>query len=78
MKKLYRYRTGIGPFYIAWSERDRYYHALFEDETLCHYPSIQQVLDELTGGHSESAGGVDTWTLGISDDISEWEPLVRR
>lgn len=52
------------------------YRARFDDEDLGSYHSAAQALDDLLGGHTFSpSGGVDTSTLGLPDDLSEWEPV---
>ena len=37
-----------------------------------HMP--QQIVDDLAGGHGEWVGTVDTSTVGLSDDLGDWEP----
>lgn len=73
MKPLYYWKTRVGTFYIAQSADGRF-HPVFDGEDLGSYTSIQQALDDLTGGHTFSlSGGHDTSELGISDEISEWQ-----
>lgn len=74
MRKLFRFETQRGPFFIA-GERDRF-HVVFEDESLGSYATPQQAAEDVAGGHTFSPpGGFDTATLGIPYDVSEWERL---
>lgn len=75
MKVLYVYRTRVGPFYIA--EHEGRYHAVFDDESLGSYAHPWQASDDLAGGHTFTPScGVDTETLDIPADLSEWERLA--
>ena len=68
---MYRYHTKIGTFYIRF-KADRW-RVFFEDEDLGAYHSPQAALDDLVGGHTLApAAGVDTSTLGLPDELSEW------
>ena len=74
MKKLYACKTKVGEFYIA--ENNGRFHPVFRDESLGSYATAQQAVDDLTGGHTFTApGGVDTASLGIPEELSEWEKL---
>ena len=69
---MYFHRTRVGIFHIV--ERYERWHVLFEDENLGSYVTPRQAADDLAGGHTFSPGpGIDTSTLGISDDIGDWE-----
>jgi len=73
MKLLYAYKTKVGTFFIGRSPDGRF-HPIFDDESLGSYISPQQAADDLSGGHTFStSGGIDTSTLGIPEDIGEWE-----
>ena len=75
MKRLYVYRTRVGPFYI--SEHEGRYDAVFHGESLGSYAHPWQASDDLAGGHTFTPpGGVDTASLGIPADLSEWERLA--
>ncbi|MDP6117048.1 MAG: hypothetical protein QGG53_34730 [Planctomycetota bacterium] len=75
MKLLYSYETTAGTFYIGQS-RDGRFHPIFDDESLGSYAHEWQAAEDLAGGHTFSASGVsDTSTLGIPDDLGEWERL---
>jgi len=72
MRKLYKWNTSIGPFFIA--EHERRFHVLYENESLGSYATSVQAADDVAGGHTFSAGpGIDTAALGISDQLSHWE-----
>jgi hypothetical protein len=72
MRKLYVWKTKVGPFYIA--QIDDRFHPVFEDESLGSYHSPASAADDLAGGHTFSVGsGIDTAELGIPYDIREWE-----
>lgn len=74
MKKLYSYKTRAGTFYIA--EHDGRFHAVFAEESLGSYATLQQAAEDLAGGHTFTpSSGVDTSELGIPEDLSEWERL---
>lgn len=74
MRKLYRFDTRVGPFFIA--EHNGRYHPVFRDESLGSYATPQQAAEDLAGGHTFSLpGGVDPARLGIPSDVSEWERL---
>jgi hypothetical protein len=69
----YRHATSIGPFFIRqWRGR---WHVFFRDENLGGYLSPHQAADDLAGGHTDWPGFTDPSTLGISDDIGDWEPI---
>lgn len=69
---LYSHRTSLGTFHIAQSDDGRF-HPLFNGESLGSYATPEMAVDDLAGGHTFSATGVDdTSTLGIPYDLSEW------
>jgi len=72
MKLLYAYKTRIGMFFIGQSPDGRF-HPVFDDESLGSYASPQHAADDLAGGHTFSIpSGIDTSTLDIPDNVSEW------
>jgi hypothetical protein len=74
MKKIYAYKTEVGEFYIA--EHNGRFHPVFRDESLGSYATPQQAVDDLTGGHTFTPpDDVDTASLGIPEELSEWEKL---
>ncbi len=71
MRKLFVCNTRIGPFYIA--EIDGRFHPVYEDESLGSYERPEQAAEDVAGGHTFSiSSGIDTATLGIPEDLSEW------
>ncbi len=74
MLKLYMFETKVGPFFIAESNGN--YHPVFRGESLGSYATPQQAVDDLAGGHTFTpVNGEDTASLGIPEDLSEWETL---
>ena len=68
----YYYKTNAGTFFII--RQRKFYDVLFDDQSLGSYTTPQQALDDLCGGHTFwPASGIDPRTLGIPDDLSEWE-----
>ena len=74
MKLLYKFETKIGLFYIG--EQNGRYHPIFDDESLGSYNNDWQAAEDLAGGHTFSiSSGIDTSTLGIPNELGEWEKL---
>ncbi|CAH1387046.1 hypothetical protein [Candidatus Nitrotoga sp. M5] len=72
MNKYWRHPTAIGVARILFQNGQ--WHAVITDEFLGAYPIPEQALDDLVGGYTWShSSGVDTSTLGLPDDLSEWE-----
>lgn len=66
------YRTKVGVFSIV--QRNGRWHAVFDNDSLGSYISPMHAADDLAGGHTFTpSNGVDTSTLGIPEDIGEWE-----
>jgi hypothetical protein len=75
MKMLYTFETRVGSFYIGQSKDGRF-HPIYDGESLGSYAEAWQVSEDLAGGHTFSASGVgDTSTLGIPEDLTEWESV---
>lgn len=71
-RNLFRCNTRIGPFYIA--ESDGRFHPVYDDESLGSYARPEQASEDLAEGHTFAISiGIDTATLGIRADLSEWE-----
>jgi hypothetical protein len=76
MCKLYVYQTRIGPVFIAYSNGR--YRAVFENELLESYDTVEQVALHLASRHRFIvAGGVDTRTLGIPANLRGWESCLQ-
>lgn len=69
----YRVRTRAGAFELRL--RGEFWDILFREESLGSYHSPEAAIDDLVGGHTFSCG-VDTSTLGISDELSDWECIA--
>lgn len=74
MIERFKFMTRIGPFFIT--EQHGWFNAVFDSDSLGSYSSPEQAADDLAGGHTFSiSNGVDTATLGIPEDLAEWEKL---
>lgn len=74
MRKLFIYNTRIGPFYIA--ESGGRFHPVYEDESLGSYARPEQAAEDVAGGHAFSiSSGIDTATLGIPEELSDWRKM---
>lgn len=68
----WRHPTAKGTFYIR--PINNRFQAMLEDESLGSYMTPQQAADDLAGGHTFSpSSGIDTSTLGLPSDVSDWE-----
>ena len=77
MNLLYVYHTRIGPFYIG--EQNGRFHPIYDDEILGSYTNAWQAAEDLASCHTSSiSSGTDTATLGIPEDIGEWEKVPHR
>jgi hypothetical protein len=75
MKLLYKWSTRVGDFFIGQTSDGRY-HPIYDEESLGSYSQPWQAAEDLAGGHTFSATGVDdTSVLGIPEHHSEWEKL---
>lgn len=75
MRKLYYFKTRIGTFYIA--EHNARFHPVFDEDSLGSYVTAQQAAEDLAGGHTFSiSSGIDTSSLGIPEDVSEWNRVT--
>lgn len=72
MNGYWKYETRIGTARIV--QRGAYWRIEIDDEDIGGYDSPESALDDLVGGHTFSHSRcVDTSTLGLPDDFSEWE-----
>jgi len=71
MRKLFVCNTRIVPFYIA--ESGGRFQPVYDDESLGSYARPEQAAEDVAGGHTFSiSSGIDTATLEIPEDLSEW------
>jgi hypothetical protein len=74
MRNLYARDTRIGTFYIA--EAEGLFHIIYDEESLGSYARPEQAAEDVAGGHTFSiSSGIDTSTLGIPNDLTEWQRL---
>lgn len=68
---MWHFSTRKGIFYIV--PKDGRFTVMFQDEPLGNYSTPQQAADDVAGGHTFTPScGVDTSTLGISEDLGSW------
>lgn len=69
---MYTYRTRIGLFKITFHQGS--WHIFHNNENLGSYSSPHQAVDDLSGGYTVwPSSGIDPSSLGIPDDIGEWD-----
>ena len=74
MKLVCYWPTRVGKAMILLNPRSGRFHVFLGDEDLGNYISPQHAADDISGGYTFShSSGVDTATLGIPEDVSEWE-----
>ncbi|UFS63554.1 hypothetical protein LOH54_05335 [Sulfurimonas sp. HSL-3221] len=79
MTKILRFKTAAGIFHVARDGGGRY-HILFNDESMGDYGDMIDAIEGFVHEsgfyiiHPEMAYPLDTFDLGIPDDISGWEP----
>lgn len=74
MRNLYSCETKVGPVFIA--VHGGRFHPIIKDESLGSYATPQQAAEDLAGGHTFTPkGGIDTASLEIPGDLSEWTVL---
>jgi len=74
MRNLFFWKTSMGTFYIA--EQDGRFHPAYQGESLGSYAHSRQAAEDLAGGHTSSISrGIDTATLGIPDDLNDWQQV---
>lgn len=78
MRVLLSYPTDVGIFDLGQCE-NRKYHPIFNDESLGSYDSMQDAVDALVCNkttpvkHMDTGELIDTSTLGISSDYTQWD-----
>ncbi len=76
MTKGWIFRTRRGPVYIVPHQTPSgvRFQIVYNDEGLGSYATPRQAADDAAGGHTFSpSNGVDLGSLGIPDNIGEWE-----
>lgn len=69
------FRTRAGVFSIApvLEGRSVWWAVVHDGDELGRYETPEAALDDLVGGHTYTpSNGVDTSTLGLPDELSEW------
>ena len=73
----YVHNTRVGPFSIELKETGRW-HIKWNGDDRGSYHSPKLALGDLVGGHTRWSSCGDPSLLGMSDQLSEWEPYARR
>lgn len=74
MAGYWRHDTRIGEARIIWRAPSGKWRIEIGDEDLGGYDAPQPALDDLVGGHTFSHSRcVDTSTLGLPDELGDWE-----
>lgn len=72
----YSHRSTVGTFVIRLHMRR--WEIWCDGEMLGSYPSAESALDDLVGGHSDWPGITDPSTLGLPDELADWEAHAAR
>ncbi len=79
MMKLLQFQSTAGMFYVV-RDGEKRYRILFGDTSVGTYDSIADAVESFVNEsgfyimHPEMGYPLDTFDLGIPDDISGWEP----
>lgn len=77
MRTIYSFRTQRGTARIIYHSVNRRFHAVFGDESLGNYYSPEKAAEDLASGRTLShSSGIDLATLGIPDDLEQWQRVV--
>lgn len=72
MNGYWQHPTRAGLARIVWL--NGYWCAVLGDENLGGYTTPGQALDDLAGGHTYwPSSGIDPSTLGLPDELRDWE-----
>src|SRR4051812_37402947 len=74
MKKLYRFNTNQGPFYIAEFKK-RFYLLYKDEESLGSYATPEEAAEGVDVVSFLALKGLDVSSLKIPKDLNEWERL---
>ena len=73
--RFYAHTTRIGTFYLARDD-EKGWQIEFDAERVGGYCTAEKALDDVVGGHTWSlAHGVDTSTLGLPDELADWQRI---
>lgn len=79
MTKILSFKSTAGMFYVARDGKGRF-HILFNDESMGKYDDMVEAIESFVNEsgffivHPEMGYPLDTFDLGIPDDISGWQP----
>ena len=79
LTKILEFKSTAGLFHVARDEA-RQYHILFNDESMGSYPDMIEAIESFVNEsgfyilHPEMGYPLDTFDLGIPDDIGGWRP----
>lgn len=77
MRVLLSYPSSVGIFDLA-QDKEKKYHIIFEDDSIGSFSSVQDAVDALVENKMEvilyeTKERVDTSTLGIPSDYTQWD-----
>ena len=78
MPSGFRFNTARGPFFILYNQRTGKWEIHHDNDCLDSYPTPQTAAEDLAGGYCTWPASGDPSSLGISEDLSDWEPLTAR
>jgi hypothetical protein len=68
----YVFRSSAGDFAIIL--KNERWHVIYQGESLGNYASPALAAADVSGGHTSStSNGIDPGTLGIPEDLCEWD-----
>jgi hypothetical protein len=72
LKNLYRWKTSIGDFFIT--EREKRFEVRFDNQNLGSYATAAHAAEAAARGHCDTVEtGIDTGTLGMSENLNDWQ-----
>lgn len=81
MNGYWKHETKAGTALIIWRPKlaPNGWRAELDGEDIGGYTSPEQALDDFTGGHTfASSNCTDTSTLGLPDELADWEFIRSR
>lgn len=73
----YSHNTRRGTFFIAL-QRDGFWHVIFDSDSLDKYDNPQTAAEEVATGVGTWPSFGDPSKLGISEELSDWQPHFSR